>query len=153
MERSPIDDLKSLLATLAVNSLPDAPLATLRPLIDEVFSHNSVPAIAARLRAVTAPDTREWANDTASLLETRSPLAMAVTLQMLRHARELTLEQCFQLELHLDRQWFDRGDLIEGVRALIIDHDKTPHWNPSTLDQLDDNHVASFFTDFKPSGV
>ena len=152
-QRSPLEDLQSLLATLAVNSLPDAPLATLRPLIDEVFSHNSVPAIAARLRAVTAPDTREWANDTANLLETRSPLAMAVTLQMLRHARELTLEQCFQLELHLDRQWFDRGDLIEGVRALIIDKDKTPHWNPSTLDQLDDNHVASFFTDFKPSGV
>ena len=152
-QRSPLEDLQSLLATLAVNSLPDAPLATLRPLIDEVFSHNSVPAIVARLRAVTAPDTREWANDTANLLETRSPLAMAVTLQMLRHGRELTLEQCFQLELHLDRQWFDRGDLIEGVRALIIDKDKTPHWNPATLDQLDDNHVASFFTDFKPSEV
>lgn len=51
--------------------------------------------------------------------------------------------------VHLDRQWFDRGDLIEGVRALIIDKDKTPHWNPPTLSELDPKHVASFFTDFK----
>ena len=55
--------------------------------------------------------------------------------------------------MHLDRQWFDRGDLIEGVRALIIDKDKTPHWNPPTLSELDPKHVASFFTDFKKSEV
>ena len=152
-QHSPLEDLKSLLATIAVDTLPNAPLAKLRPLIGEVFSHNNLPAIVAELRAVTTPDTREWAKDTANLLQTRSPLAMAVTLQMLRHGRELTLEHCFELELHLDRQWFDRGDLIEGVRALIIDKDKTPHWNPATLDQLDDSHVASFFTGFKSSGV
>ena len=39
----------------------------------------------------------------------RSPLAMAVTLQMLRRGRHLPLEQCFALELHLDRQWFARA--------------------------------------------
>ena len=112
-----------------------------------------MPAIVAGLRAVTAADSREWALETANLLQTRSPLGMAVTLQMLRYGRELTLEQCFALELHLDRQWFDRGDLIEGVRALIIDKDKTPHWNPATLDELDPAHVASFFTHFKQQGV
>ena len=33
------------------------------------------------------------------------------------------------MELHLDRQWFQHGDIIEGVRALIIDKDKQPCWN------------------------
>ena len=87
----------------------------------------------------------------ASLMQTRSPLAMAVTLQMLRRGRRLSLEQCFALELHLDRQWFERGDLIEGVRALIIDKDKTPHWNPATVHELDASHVESFFRNFTQS--
>ncbi|MCF5511330.1 enoyl-CoA hydratase/isomerase family protein, partial [Pseudomonas sp. PA-3-6H] len=70
------------------------------------------------------------------------------TLEMLRRGRHLPLEHCFALELHLDRQWFERGDLIEGVRALIIDKDKTPKWNPPTLHALDASHVESFFRDF-----
>lgn len=152
-QKSPREELTALLATFAVQTLPDAPLAKLRPLIDEIFAHDSVPKIVAELRAVTAEQHREWAIETANLLETRSPLGMGVTLEMLRHSRQLNLEQCFVLELHLDRQWFDRGDLIEGVRALIIDKDKNPHWNPPTLAELDPKHVASFFTDFKQSRV
>ena len=150
---APIDDLTALIATFAVTVLPEPPLAKLRPLIDSVFSQADMPRIVAHLRAVTAPETCEWASETADLLQTRSPLAMAVTLEMLRRGRELPLEQCFALELHLDRQWFDRGDLMEGVRALIIDKDKTPHWNPPTLDALDPAHVASFFTTFDAKGA
>ncbi len=101
-----------------------------------------------QLQAVTVADSHEWALNTAHLMQTRSPLAMAVTLQMLRKGRRLTLEQCFALELHLDRQWFERGDLIEGVRALIIDKDKTPRWNPPTLHGLAAAHVESFFQQF-----
>ena len=150
---TPIDDLTALIGTFAVTVLPEPPLASLRPLIDSVFAQADIPRIVAHLRAVTAPETRDWANETADLLQTRSPLAMAVTLEMLRRGRELPLEQCFALELHLDRQWFDRGDLMEGVRALIIDKDKTPHWNPPTLDALDPAHVASFFTTFDAKGA
>jgi hypothetical protein len=77
---------------------------------------------------------------------------MGVTLEMLRRGRHLSLENCFALELHLDRQWFERGDLIEGVRALLIDKDKNPRWNPPTLQALDAEHVASFFHGFDESG-
>ena len=46
----------------------------------------------------------------------------------------------------------ERGDLIEGVRALLIDKDKSPRWNPPTLQALDAEHVASFFTGLDQSG-
>jgi enoyl-CoA hydratase/carnithine racemase len=105
-----------------------------------------------QLRQVTVANSHEWALKTADLLETRSPLAMAVTLEMLRRGRHLSLEDCFALELHLDRQWFKRGDLIEGVRALLIDKDKNPQWNPPTLGALDKRHVASFFDGFDDHG-
>ncbi|MNC82191.1 3-hydroxyisobutyryl-CoA hydrolase [compost metagenome] len=70
---------------------------------------------------------------------------MAVTLDMLRRGRQLGLEACFAMELHLDRQWFEHGDLIEGVRALLIDKDKQPKWNPGTLAELKPARVAQFF--------
>ncbi|KAF0866633.1 enoyl-CoA hydratase/isomerase family protein [Pseudomonas sp. LD120] len=149
---SPLKDLQGLLAKLAVQSLPDAPLKALRPTIDHFFALADMPSIVEQLRSVAIADSHEWALATADLLDTRSPLAMAVTLQMLRYGRQLSLEQCFALELHLDRQWFERGDLMEGVRALIIDKDKTPHWNPPTLAALEAERVASFFKGFDGIG-
>lgn len=141
----PLKDLQGLLATLGTQTLGEAPLSTLRPVIDHFFGLPDVPSIVEQLRTVTVADTHQWALATADQLETRSPLAMAVTLEMLRRARHLELEDCFAMELHLDRQWFERGDIIEGVRALIIDKDKQPRWNPPTLAGLDRQHVEHFF--------
>ncbi|WP_460136032.1 enoyl-CoA hydratase/isomerase family protein [Pseudomonas sp. S1_E04] len=145
---SALKDLQGVLAKLAVQQLPNPPLAALRPAIDHFFALPDIPSIVDQLQQVTVADSHAWALDTVRLMQTRSPLAMAVTLHMLRRGRRLRLEQCFALELHLDRQWFERGDLIEGVRALIIDKDKTPRWNPPTLHGLDKAHVDSFFHDF-----
>jgi len=145
-ELTPLKDLQGVLAKLAVQQLPDAPLEKLRPAIDHFFALPDIPSIIEQLLEVTVIDTHRWAVDTANLMKTRSPLAMAVTLELLRRGRHLPLETCFDLELHLDRQWFERGDLIEGVRALIVDKDKKPHWNPPNVEALDAEHVASFFS-------
>ncbi|MFO2463408.1 enoyl-CoA hydratase/isomerase family protein [Pseudomonas sp. 15FMM2] len=149
---TPLKDLQGVLAKLGQQQLPDAPLALLRTAIDHFFALPDIPAIVGQLQAVTVADSHDWAMSTAQLMHTRSPLAMAVTLQMLRRGRQLALEDCFALELHLDRQWFARGDLIEGVRALLIDKDKKPRWNLSELQALDAKHVESFFSDFQQSG-
>ncbi|WP_397452231.1 enoyl-CoA hydratase/isomerase family protein [Pseudomonas sp. NA-150] len=140
-----LHDLQSLLAKHGVQQLPNAPLQTLRPVIDHFFALPDVKSIVEQLRAVSIANSHEWALITADLMDTRSPLAMSVTLEMLRRGRHLPLEACFELELHLDRQWFERGDLIEGVRALLIDKDRNPQWSPPTLRALSPEYVASFF--------
>ncbi|MDH1631649.1 enoyl-CoA hydratase/isomerase family protein [Pseudomonas mosselii] len=142
---NPLKDLQGLLAKLGTQTLADAPLAALRPVIDHFFALPDLPSIIEQLRAVTIGDSRQWALDTADLLETRSPLAMAVTLELLRRGRHLALEDCFAMELHIDRQWFAHGDIIEGVRALIVDKDKQPRWNPPTLAGLTTQRVDQFF--------
>ncbi|PYC16221.1 enoyl-CoA hydratase/isomerase family protein [Pseudomonas mosselii] len=142
---NPLKDLQGLLARLGTQTLADAPLAQLRPVIDHFFALPDLPSIIEQLRAVTIGDSRQWALDTADLLETRSPLAMAVTLELLRRGRHLALEDCFAMELHIDRQWFAHGDIIEGVRALIVDKDKQPRWNPPTLAGLTAQRVDQFF--------
>jgi enoyl-CoA hydratase/carnithine racemase len=143
---TPLKDIQGVLAKIGVQKLPDPPLEKLRPAIDHFFGLPDIPSIIEQLLEVTVIDTHRWAVDTANLMKTRSPLAMAVTLEMLRRGRHLPLEACFDLELHLDRQWFERGDLIEGVRALIVDKDKKPQWNPSSVQALSTEHVASFFS-------
>jgi enoyl-CoA hydratase/carnithine racemase len=145
-QANPLKDLQGVLANIGSQQLPDPSLAALRPTIDHFFALPDIPSIIEQLRAVTLFDTHHWALCTADLMETRSPLAMAVTLEMLRRGRRLPLQACFALELHLDQQWFERGDLIEGIRALIIDKDKKPHWNPGHVKALDAQHVASFFS-------
>ncbi|MDD0976162.1 enoyl-CoA hydratase/isomerase family protein [Pseudomonas fontis] len=141
----PLKDLQGLLAKLGTQTLDNPPLAALRPAIDHFFGLPDIASVIEQLRAVTVADSHEWALKTADLLETRSPLALAVTLELLRRGRHLSLEQCFAMELHLDQQWFEHGDLIEGVRALLIDKDKQPRWNPATVAGLSRARVDQFF--------
>ncbi|WP_416423584.1 enoyl-CoA hydratase/isomerase family protein [Pseudomonas sp. App30] len=141
----PLKDLQSALAKLGVQTLPNAPLDRLRPAIDHFFALPDIASMIEQLHQVTVADSHQWADATAQLMKQRSPLAMSVTLEMLRRGRHLSLEACFAMEMHLDRQWFAHGDLLEGVRALLVDKDKQPRWRPATLELLDRKQVQQFF--------
>ena len=148
---APREDLHGLLSGLATERIPGSELKAYRQAIDEHFALPDVPAIRAALLRERRPELRDWAEETVRLLDSRSPLAMAVTLELLRRGRYLNLADCFALELHLDYQWFDKGDLLESVRALLIDKDKQPRWNPPTLDELAPPRVQAFFSGFRPA--
>lgn len=139
------ETLTRLLTSMAACDLPQASFKTLAPAIEEHFGHADIPAIRASLAAEQRPEYRDWAVETLKTLDSRSPLAVSVTLELLRRGRELSLAECFAQELHLDRQWFEHGDIIEGVRALIVDKDRNPRWNPPTLAEVTPQRIAAFF--------
>mgnify|MGYP003671145279 CR=1 FL=1 len=139
--------LQSQIAELGGADLPPAELAPLRTAIDQHFAQPNILAIRRSLGDEKRPEFAAWAAATAKVIDSRSPIAMAVTLELLRRGRKLNLQQCFAMELHLDRLWFDGGDIMEGVRALLVDKDKQPKWNPPHIDQLDAERVAAFFAD------
>ena len=139
------ETLTKLVASMRARELQEAPFEKLLPAIDEHFSHDSVTDIRKSLAGETRPEYRDWAAETLKVIDSRSPLAVCVTLEMLRLGRELPLAECFAMELHLDRQWFDQGDIVEGVRALIVDKDKNPRWNPPTLSEVTPQRIAGFF--------
>ena len=142
---APVQALTNLLVAMGCTELAEPPFKTLAPAIEQHFAHDSVAAIRQSLAAEIRPEFRDWAAETLKTLDCRSPLSLSVTLEMLRRGRELPLADCFAMELHLDRQWFDGGDIIEGVRALIVDKDKNPRWNPPTLNEVTPERVAAFF--------
>ncbi|KGK82028.1 crotonase [Stutzerimonas degradans] len=145
----PQEALRTLVATLGTNRLPGSELKALHQAIDEHFGQHDVAAIRASLAAETRSEFSDWAEETLKVLDSRSPLAMCVTREMLRRGRDLPLVECFALELHLDHQWFAQGDIMEGVRALIVDKDKSPRWNPPTLAEVTPERVQAFFAGFK----
>jgi len=137
--------LTALLEKLAVNDIAGGVLPLHRQSIDECFSKPDLNAICTALKH---DDAADWAAQTLTLIETRSPLAMGITLELLRRGRMLEVTDCFALEFHLAMQLFDHGEFVEGVRALVIDKDKTPRWNPASIAQLDSASVQRFFKGF-----
>lgn len=120
-------------------------LADHRAAIDRHFGLASVQAVAASLAA----DGSAWAGETLETLRQRSPLMMAVTLEQLRRARSMSLADELRMERGLVRHCFHRpgaaSETVEGIRALAIDKDHQPRWQPATFEELTEAMVAPFF--------
>lgn len=112
-----------------------------RAAIDRHFGAGSVPAIAASLEA----DGGEFARATVAMMATRSPLMMCVTHELITRGAGLDMGACLRMERALVRRTFENGDVIEGVRALVIDKDGAPKWHPPSLEQVTGEMVLSLF--------
>ena len=73
-------------------------------------------------------DHKKWAEDTLNIMSKRSPLSLVGALQTIHLGRGLSLQECFAMEIALVERWIDVGDLLEGIRALIIHKDNSPQW-------------------------
>jgi enoyl-CoA hydratase len=118
-------------------------LEAARPWIDEAFAAGTVPEIVERLRARPEPEASAAADTMAEL----APTGMAVTLEAVRRARGLpdlraALEQEYGLVM-----WFahTQPDLVEGIRAQLVDKDRDPHWQPATSADVPAETVAEAF--------
>lgn len=141
VERLQADDVES--AVLALSETP--PLSTLarhRDWIDECFAFDSVGPILAALDASSAPE----AQAAARLIRTKSPHAVAVTLAALRRSRVLpSLADALEQEFVVSCNLIHGHDGIEGVRALIIDKDQSPVWQPAAADAVTAEDVDGAF--------
>ncbi len=118
--------------------------------IDRYFSLPSVPAILAALEA--AGDA--WAQHTAATLRKRSPLMLHVVLAQIRRARGLSLGDDLRMERDMVRHCFNtwhlgrmgvNSETVEGIRALAVDKDQQPKWQPAAVDGVTDAMVEPFF--------
>ncbi|MBA1274043.1 enoyl-CoA hydratase/isomerase family protein [Stutzerimonas azotifigens] len=125
--------------------LPNPPLATLQPAIDEHFAGPDVASILQSLEGEQHPEYHDWARETLELLHSRSPMALVVTHELQRRGAELDLAACFEMEQHVGALWFEHGDIAEGVRAMLVDKDQKPRWRYQRLEQVTAEQVEHFF--------
>jgi enoyl-CoA hydratase len=75
-----------------------------------------------------------------------SPTSLKVTLRQLRRCRSLPYEQVVPIEYRLSQSLTAHPDFREGIRAVLVDKDQRPRWQPSTLAEVRDEDVEACFT-------
>lgn len=138
-------DCKQLVGNIIHNysSIPATPakIAEHREDIDACFSKNTVEEIIATLQA----RKNAWCDETAKILLTKSPLSLKITLVALQRGKSLTMDECMQMEYRLVNRFLRQYDFYEGIRAVIIDKDQKPIWDPDTLEAVDNAMVEKYF--------
>jgi enoyl-CoA hydratase len=140
------DRIDAVLSRFAKDPGP-APLAASQPAIDRCFAGGSVEEI---LDALAAEATKggahaDWAAETRAGLLARSPTSLKITLRQLMIGRDCDLEAALALEYRLTQHVMAGHDFYEGVRAMLIDKDQTPRWQPATLAEVGDSMVDIYF--------
>jgi enoyl-CoA hydratase len=132
---------EEVLAEFAVEP-PASELLAQRDWIDELYAGDEAEAIVERLAASPVPAAQE----AAATIRSKSPTSVALTLAALRRAAVLP-----SLEAALDQDYrvatrVSRGtEVIEGIRAQVIDKDRTPRWSPATLAGVTDDDIEQYF--------
>jgi enoyl-CoA hydratase len=135
------DGVERALAAHAVEP-PPSNLAAQRDWIDHCYTGDTVADIVAALRGHDAGP----ANDAANLIATRSPIALAVTLEAVRRAAKLDkLEDVLTQDYRVSCASLRSHDLVEGIRAQLVDKDRNPQWSPASLEQVSAADVDAYF--------
>ncbi|BBZ41183.1 3-hydroxyisobutyryl-CoA hydrolase [Mycobacterium conspicuum] len=149
----PHDDLDAFVAAIVADGIagalahhavepPPSELVAQRDWIDECFAGDTVEDIVAALRS-HGPGP---AADAADLIASRSPIAVSVALAAVRRAAKLeTLEDVLVQDYRVSSASARSHDLVEGIRAQIIDKDRNPKWSPPTLAAVTAADVDAYF--------
>jgi enoyl-CoA hydratase len=125
------------------------PAPVLAQHLGAIDRHFAAPDLSAIVQSLEA-DASEFARETLQVLRARSPLMMAVTLEQVRRAREMNLADDLRMERGLVRHCFHlrpgaASETVEGIRALAIDKDHQPRWNPARIEEVTGDMVQAFF--------
>lgn len=120
------------------------PLQDDQAMIEDFFGAGDLEGILKKLSAPGAA-ARTWAETTLASFAKLSPLSLALTDRHIRAARSLDLRETLIQDYRLAVRCLEAHDFHEGVRALIVDKDKNPRWQPSRLSDVTAADVDRYF--------
>ncbi|MBX9621766.1 MAG: enoyl-CoA hydratase/isomerase family protein [Alphaproteobacteria bacterium] len=109
--------------------------------IENHFSHTSVEDIFKSL----SHDDSPFAKKTLATLKTKSPTSLKVVFRQLTEVAN-TFEERMKTEFRLSQRFVEDHDFFEGVRAVLVHKDGTPHWKPAHLEQVPQETINHYFT-------
>jgi enoyl-CoA hydratase/carnithine racemase len=127
-------------------------LAQHQKLIDQIFHGKTcvediIIALQEQQSCKTDQSSHLFAQQTLDTLLKMSPTSLKVTFEGLRRGKQLNdIGSCLQMEYRMANGFMRQGsDFYEGIRALLVDKDQSPKWNPTKLEEVTDDYVESFF--------
>lgn len=122
------------------------------PTINKCFSKESVEEIITSFEIEASIEGNEWIGPILKGLKRSSSTGLKITLKSIREGRKQTLPDClkkeFRLTINLLRSMIS-GDVYEGIRALAIDKDNAPKWEPPTLGEVTDEKIDLVFQPYR----
>ncbi len=142
--------VQAILDELSEEDLPPPRIAGNLERIDRYFASDELEDILDALdRGAEAGD--EWAAKEAEAIRTKSPMACKVSLKLLQESPyQLHFVDEMRMEYGIMVRLIHHPDFREGVRALLIDKDRKPDWNPSRPEAIGERDVAKFFEPLPP---
>jgi enoyl-CoA hydratase/carnithine racemase len=147
-----VDNAKTLTTLLhSYASQPTiGPLQLNRPLIETTCDHDALEVITHAIRTIVTDDA--WLTTARDTLAAGAPSSVRVAFELQRRAAGLSLADVFRLEYIVSLHCAAHGDFAEGIRALLIDKDRQPHWHPKTLAEATAAWAETFFEAPWPEG-
>ncbi|CAI9089010.1 OLC1v1023495C1 [Oldenlandia corymbosa var. corymbosa] len=133
-------------------SVDEESILNKQEIIDYCFSKESVEEIIKAFEAEARKEGNGWITPVLKGLKRSSPTALKITLRSIRDGRQQSLIEClkkeFRLTMNILRTTIS-GDVYEGIRAVMIDKDNCPKWEPSTLEEVNDEKIDIVFQPFE----
>ena len=108
------------------------PIDAVRDTIDRHFAADSVEDILAGLESDRAPPAQAMA----VAIRSKAPRSLKIALAQMRRGRGWSFDDCMRAEFRIVSRVVRGEDFYEGVRAVIVDKDNTPRWNPAALSEV-----------------
>ena len=139
-------DVAGTIAAFTVSPEPPA-LAPRRALIDRAFSGASVEEILQRLDQEASGEGEDatFARDTALAIRGKAPLSLKIALEQMKRGSGLDFANAMRTEFRIVSRVVHGHDFHEGIRAVVVDKDNAPRWNPATLGEVSEAMVARHF--------
>ncbi|KAM1018785.1 hypothetical protein FF1_040221 [Malus domestica] len=124
--------------------------------IDKCFSRRTVEEIVSALEDEEAPNGADaWLTSTIHALKKASPMSLKISLRSIREGRLQGVGQClvreYRMVSHVVKGEVSK-DFREGCRALLLDKDKNPKWEPSKLELVTNHMVEQYFSKLDDEG-
>jgi enoyl-CoA hydratase len=111
------------------------------PLIDRIFALPSVEEILGALDG----EMNEFASQLARAMRQKSPTSLKIAFEQVQRGAKLDFAEAMQTEFRIVNRVAREPDFYEGIRAVVIDKDNAPKWNPASLEAVAEDKVASYF--------
>jgi len=147
------DLIEALTGTVSVDAVLGAfaeptgegPIGARKADIDRLFTGDSVEGIVAALDSDAARGN-DWAGKTAATIRAKSPTSLKIALAQVRRGAHWDFAECMRAEFRIVSRIVHGADFYEGVRAVIVDKDNAPRWQPDMLSGVSDAQVEHHFT-------